>query len=429
MRSGSRGRIGLFLVLLAAYAATLGLDATPGERYSIPEAHNLLVAESIVSDADVDLRDEYRERDWSDWRDAELEPRGGRVDGRLHEPQGIGFPLLIAPAYALAGPAGVELFLAALLALAFCIAAALGRRLVPEPWATRAALVIGLSPPALGAATAVGPEGAGAMLLAGAALLALRVRDEPRTATAFWCAALVAALPWLSVKLALPAGVVALALARWLRRRQRGLAGFVSLEVVLTSAVVFVTVNDRVFGGLTPFDVVTADAPGPTGAVGVGEHLERATRLAGLWLDRDAGLLIWAPFAALAFVALWALWRSRRDRLAVAVADQIHVEVAATFLALVCAATVVVAAFLAPALTGDWFPSHNLVPVLPAGAALAAWGLRVAPARLGAVLAVLTLAASAWLLIGARVDEGAALQPPRGALPWGGAQDALPRIH
>ena len=133
-----------------------------------------------------------------------------------------------------------------------------------------------------------------------------------------------AALPWLATELLAPAAVVAVALARWLRRRQRGLAGFIALEVVLTSAVVYVTVNDRLFGGLTPHDVARG---GATGASGVGEHLERAPT-AGDRLGRpDEGLLVWSPFSLLAFVALWRLWRSRRERLAVAVVDQVDVEV------------------------------------------------------------------------------------------------------
>ncbi len=105
----------------------------------------------------------------------------------------------------------------------------------------------------------------------------------------------MAALPWLATELIAPAAVVAVALARWLRRRQRGLAGFVALEVVLTSAVIYVTVSDRLFGGLTPHDVARG---GATGASGVADHLARAPRLATTWLDPHAGLLVWSPFCA-----------------------------------------------------------------------------------------------------------------------------------
>ena len=39
----------------------------------------------------------------------------------------------------------------------------------------------------------------------------------------------------------------------------------------------------------------------------------------------------------------------------------------------------------------------------------------------------MTLAGSVWLIAGARFGDGT-LQPPRGAVPWGGVQDVLPRF-
>jgi hypothetical protein len=393
--SAVRRALPLWLALAAVYTLVWALGAGPAADLSGPEAHRLLGAESLVSDGDFDLRDEYATHAWRQFTDRPLKPAAELTDGRLVEPQGLGFELLIAPAYAVGGATGVRLLLGALAALAFCLAAALGRRLVPEPWPTRAALVVGLSPPALGAAAAISPEMAGATFVAGAALLALRVRERPQTGAAFGSAALVAALPWLAAKLVAPAAVIAVALTRWLRRRQRGMAGFVALEVALTSAVVYITVNDRLFGGLTPHHVARG---GATGASGFVEHLDRAPRLVTLWLDRHDGLLRWAPFVALAFVALWLLWRSRRERLAVAVPNQVDVEVGAAFLLLIVAAIVLVAAFLAPSLhDGAWYPARQLVPALPPLAALSAWGLRFAP-RTGAVLAALTLAASVWAL-------------------------------
>jgi hypothetical protein len=235
----------------------------------------------------------------------------------------------------------------------------------------------------------------------------------------------IAMLPWLATSLVPAAATCAVALARWLSRRRQRFAAFLSLEVVLFSGVLFITLTDRLFGGITPY----APSLSPGGALGagsLGEVLERWPRLVGWWLDRDDGMLRWAPFAALGFLALWLLWRSRRDRLAVVVGDQVHVEVAAGFLAALCAVQLVVATFLAPDLHGAWAPARLLVPIVPVGAALAAWGLRHAP-RVGAALAAVTLAGSAWLIVGARFGDGT-LQPPRGATPWGGAQDVLPRF-
>jgi hypothetical protein len=387
--SAARRALPLWLALVTVYTLTWALGVGPAARLSAPEAHRLLGAESLVSDGDLDLRDQYATRAYTKFYNKPLRPGAGLTEGRLVEPQGIGFELLIAPAYALGGVIGVRLLLGALAALAFCLAAALGRRLVPEPWPTRAALVVGLSPPALGSAAAVAPEMAGAAVLAGAALLALSVRERPVAVTAFWGALLVATLPWLAAKLAVPGAVVAIAIARWLRRRQRGMTGFIALEVVLTSAVVYLTVQDRLFGGLTPHTVARG---GVTGASSLGDYLGRAPRLLTVWGAPDDGLLLWAPFMVLAFVALGLLRRSRRDRLAVAVVDQVDVEVGAAFLATIAAAVVLVAAFLVPTLDGAWYPGRQLVPALPVLAALCAWGLRFTP-RTGAVLSALTLAA------------------------------------
>ena len=79
---------------------------------------------------------------------------GARPERRLNEPVGLGFPLLIAPAYALGGPQGVELFLAAIAALALVLAYRLALRVAPDPWALSAAAAVGLSPPLLAYGTA-----------------------------------------------------------------------------------------------------------------------------------------------------------------------------------------------------------------------------------------------------------------------------------
>jgi len=417
VRSG--GRVLLFLALLGVYALTLG-DTTAGE------ARYLLTAESIVSDGDVDVRDEYRSQVYREWIDVSepLMPVSGLTNGRLHELTGVGLPVLVAPAYALGGVVGAQLFVAALLALGFAVAAALARRLVPDPWATGGAAVVGLSPVALGWSTAVSPEPVAACLVAVAALGALRVRDRPTFRSAVAAALAIAVLPWLAVKLLPLAAVAAAALARWLRRRRRGLVAFAALEVVLTSAVALVTVNERLYGGLTPY----AAAPGsPTGASGLFDHLERGPRLLGALVDGEFGLLVWAPVVALALLGTWRLWRAWREHIEVALPGVVDVEVGGGFLAGVCAVQLAVAAFLAPSLdAGDAFPVRELVPVLPAAAALVALGLRYA-GRAGLALCLLTVAASVWLLAGARLGDGSVV-PPAGPVPWEGAGLAVAAV-
>ena len=390
---GVRRAAALWLVLFAAYAATIGLPAFGDAQFGGDEPHYLLTAESIVSDHDLDLRDEYARLAYRDWYPYVLERHGRLRDRQANEPTGAGFALLIAPAYGLGGTLAVQLLLAAIAALAFVLAAALARRVVPEPWATSAALACGLSPPALAYATTVTPEPAAGALLAAAAVLALKVRELPRIRWVAGAALALAALPWLGLQFTVAALVIALAMLRWLRRRARGFALLVELEIILFSIVMFVTVNEQLFGGFTP---AAAALPGDRlDALAAADFLDRAPRLVGLWLDRDVGVLRWAPLVALAFYALWLLWRSRRDHIARIVPERATVEVAATLCALVCAAQVLVATFVAPAMVGFFFPGRYLIAALPVAVALVAWGMRQAP-RTGTVLVALTLVTSVW---------------------------------
>ncbi|MBA2348678.1 MAG: hypothetical protein H0V81_10325, partial [Solirubrobacterales bacterium] len=108
----------IWFVLLAAYSSTLGVRASPADRYTVAETHRLLTAKSLAEDRSLELSDEYAARDWADFSDRPLVPTVPRREGRLVEPQGLGFALLSAPAYALGGARGVEVLCAALLALA-----------------------------------------------------------------------------------------------------------------------------------------------------------------------------------------------------------------------------------------------------------------------------------------------------------------------
>jgi hypothetical protein len=402
--------VALWAALFAVYAATLALPGRGTDDRTAREARYLMVAVSIQRDGDLGVADQYAARAYRVFHRGTLTPPAEPHLGRLLEPVGIGLPLLAAPLLDLGGVRAVALLCAAAMALAMTLGAALARRIVPEPWASGAALAVGLSPPVLGAATAIGPEPLGAALLAGALLLALRVRDatpHPRLPVALTCAFSLALLPWLSSDFILAGLVVAAVLVRWMVRRGRGLQAIVAAEAVVFSGIAYVSVNERLFGGIVP-NVV---AKGPvTGAEGVADNAARVTRLVTLWADPSSGLLAWAPVLALGFVALWLLWRSRHERLALAVPGQRDVEVAATLCAVVVAAQLLVAAFFARETGGPWFPGLHMLAAFPAAAALCAWGLRRAP-RVGGALALATAAITVWLI--AAVGTGATgLAPP-----------------
>jgi hypothetical protein len=418
-----RRTLALWLLLFGVYAATLGLHAFGSSEYAGDEPHYLLAAHSIVHDGDVDVRDEYRTRAYSEFYPYKLRPHGQPVKGRLNEPHGVGFPLLIAPAYAIGGARGVELFLAALAALAVALAYRLAVRVAPDPWALGAALAVGLSPPFLAYATAVYPELAAAAALAAAALLAVRLWTRVKWMDAALCFVLLGALPWLGTKF-VPAGVVIGAFAVrpiWSGRRRTLAVG--AVEVALFSVALYVAINESVYGGPTPYAADDAGATA-TDASFPGGYLARAYRLVALFLDRNYGLLRWAPVFALAFAGLWWLWRARRDGLTRAVPNLREMELTAGLCAAALGAQLLVAAFLAPTMFGFWFPPRHLVAALPLAIPLVAWGLRHAP-RVGLMLAALTVGASGWLYADVRWGDGS-LAANRPDAPFGPLSDALP---
>ncbi|WP_157591840.1 hypothetical protein [Solirubrobacter soli] len=415
---------GLWILLVAVYATTLSIPATTGLDYAGAEPHHLLAAESIVSDRDVNLTDEYAERAYASWYPRDLHTDGQVVGGRLVEPHGVGFALLIAPAYAIGGARAVQGEMLVMLALAFVLAAALARRMVPEPYATLGAGLVGLSPPALAASTVVTPGVPAAILLAGAALCALAVRERPRLRYVFGGALLLAFLPWLGWTFVAPGVVVAWALVTWTLRERRKLAAIVAGEALAASLVFYATINDRFYGGLTPRSAGIAGLPEfPVG------YVERLPRIAGLWLDRDVGLLRWAPLLALVFFAGWLLYRSRRDQLArVAPARREAEACAGLMLGIVAAQVAVVALLSTGGLRGQSFPGVPLVAALPAIAALTAWSLRHIPRVLAAVLALVTLGASTYLVLAERSGSLKGWLEVDTKLPWGPPVNVFPNF-
>ncbi|HEX4363925.1 MAG TPA: hypothetical protein VHZ75_05190 [Solirubrobacteraceae bacterium] len=417
-----RRAVAIWLVLFAAYAATIGLPAFGHSQFGGDEPHYLLTAKSIVDDGSIDLRDEYATGAYRVFYPYVLAREGRLTNEQADEPQGVGFALLIAPAYAIGGALGVQLLLAAISALAFALASRIARRVVPDPWAGGAALACGLSPPALAYSTAVTPELTAGALLAAAALLALRVRERPRIRWIAGAAVALAMLPWLGLQFLAAGLVVALAMFHWLRRRARGFALLVELEVLLFSGIMFVTINDRLFGGFTPS--AAALAGNRLEDLGLSDFLDRVPRLVALWLDRSYGVLRWAPVMALAFYALWLLWRSRRDHIARVLTERRDIEIVATLCALVCGAQAFVATFVAPTMFGFFFPGRYLIAAAPIAVALVAWGLRQAP-RAGGALVAVTLATSAWWYADLRLS-GAAIVAPRSRVPLGPLERLLP---
>ena len=355
----------LWVVLFAVYAAGLGIHARTGD-----ELVHLGIAQALIHEHKV-------------------------VDA----PQGAGFALLISPARELGGARGVELFLAAFAALGFVLSALLARRIAPEPYASGGAALAGLSAPAIAHAGSIYPELTAGTLLAGAAVCAMAVRDAPRIAPALGGGAMLAVLPWLGPLFVLPAVPIGASLYRWSRRAaataarpdrdrdRRGLPGRLRhaqrAPVRRADAVVGQPAGShrhrRADGGrLRRARAAARDAVG-----------RPRRRPAALGADLRARVLLRLAAVALPPPPARPGDRRARDRR----------SAAASLALVVVGVQLLVAAFLVPAIDGNWFPGRYLAPALPAAGALVAWGLRHAPRPVTAALAALTLLASAWVLL------------------------------
>ena len=260
------------------------------------------------------------------------------------------------------GDDGTRLVLAAVTAAAFGAAAALARVWVPDPWATRAALVAAVSP--AGLALSASSAAPAAALLAAGTLLALRTRDHPTRGRALGGAACLALAPWFGTAFAAPAALVLAALVYWTYRRGRRLYAFLALECGGATAVTLAGVA-----------VSRATAPS-RGAQGV---------LETIWF---------APATVLVAATLVLLARSRREHVSRAIPARRDAEVGAglTSLALLL---LVVAATIEPVA-----PEAGV----PLAGALTAWSMRVFP-RAGAVAAVATLGLSVAVAVALAVGS------------------------
>jgi hypothetical protein len=411
-------------VLFAAYASTLGLDAVRGHDYAGDESHYLLTTRSLATQRNFDVADDYRSRSWRSFDSAPIRPQGRLRKGGRYEPHSIGLPILATPFYALAGARAVELVVAVLLALALAWSYLLARRVVPDPWCAGAALALGLSPPLVAYGSAVLPEAVATAPLAGAALCAVRLRDQVSRRRALACFALLGTLPWLGLKFVPAALVIGFDGVRTLRRARRRLLALASVELASFSVALLVGLNEALFGGPTPHSADTAGASA-TGASTLGDYLGRTWRLPALFLDRAYGLLRWAPVAALAFAGAWTLYRTGRERLAHAIAGIAEEHGVARLCALAALAQVLVATFFVAHLNGGVFPTRELVAIAPLAVPLTALGLRRLP-RLGTALALLGVAGSVWLWVSVRT--GGALLADRPRVPWGPVTDVFPRF-
>ena len=298
--------------LAGTIALVLFTSAYASVRSILPggdEPHYLVIAESLRRDGDLAIDDNHERGDYLSFFRGELAPdylRRG-VDRRIYSIHAPGLPVLLLPAYAAFGYAGV---IAALL-IGSAWGAALLWRLVRDvtadagaAWFAWAAAV--LASPILFHAFTVFPDGvAGIAALVGVRGLAEMAgarRDRDRAAPASWTTlvtsgAALAVLPWLHTRAAVIAAALGLAIvatAIWRRTPWPRLAAFAIVPIL--SAAGWFGYFLRVYG--------TLDPSAPYGGYTQTAWAHVPAGLAGLLLDAQFGVLGVAPVFALALVGL-----------------------------------------------------------------------------------------------------------------------------
>ena len=315
--------------LAAIFLLSWGL--TTHGKYSATgdEPHYLMVAQSLWADGDLDVGNNYQQRDGALFGAAGLQPelhaRTGRT-GQILPVHDVGVPFVLLPVYVAAtklatipseavltrfrmnrGLFAYSLISLVMIALVMCAGAitinALGHAGVTERRAAGIVLVAWLSPPILSNSFLVFPEPFALLVTA----WAVREWTAPPGPWRFRDSAFVLALgvlPWMHRKYALYA-LVLLGIMLW-RRRVAGLSRKTQLRALTVFALPQLVLGFwtlHYWGNLT----------GPLALDGAPFSLSAFSHGApGIWLDRENGLLWCAPVYAL----LPAAWWLRRSELA-----------------------------------------------------------------------------------------------------------------
>ena len=381
----------LLLVFVVAVAWALlgaGARATYGARLTADEPQYVLSALSLWEDGDLDIADELADERWRSFHAVDLprqtEPRADGSELSPHDPL---LPVLLAPGVGLFGWGGARVAMALVVgALAALLTWTASTRLGVRPRvAALVAMAFCLSPPITAYGSQVYPEAVAALATTVAASALLGRPSRWRTAA--WLAAVIA-LPWLGVKyagVAVALGLVGL----W---RDRRLAVPVLVVAALAGGM-YLAFHQAVYGGWTVYAAGDHFVGGEFTVVGNDpDHLARSVRLLGLLVDRDFGLVAWAPAFLLAVPAV--AWFARRggDARVVLLAPLAAGYATATWVALT--------------MHGWWWPGRQTVVVLPLAVLAVASFVDGRTARTWAVAVAGGVGALTWLWLTIEATHG-----------------------
>jgi hypothetical protein len=287
------------LVVLAVYLALVPFVARTW-RATGDEPHYLLTSHSLVEDGDLDLRNNYDRQDYLNFYfspDLDRQIRTNRAGQEILNHY-LGLPLLIAPAYWLAGRFGVLVFQTLLGGLVAALSCRLALHVSRDPRASvLGVFFVAFSPPLFMYQYLVYPELIGALLTTLVIYLAIS-RDKPSTAVGLLAVAGLVALPWFNRRF-VPLALCLALLVSWAWRRRRGglgrpsLWGVAALSGSIASAVALLWLASQLAAPLR-VDFVPPET----------SYWFRLGRGVGWLVDQQRGLFVFGPIY---LVGLWGL--------------------------------------------------------------------------------------------------------------------------
>jgi hypothetical protein len=377
----------VFVVSLALYLG-LGLYSARETGVGGDEPHYLIITESLLRDHDLKIENNHQRRDYRAFYPGELRPdffeRG--MNGEIYSIHAPGLPVLILPAYAVAGRFGVVALMALIAALTMRAVFDLAERMAGRQAAVLTWLASGFTVPFIPHAWMIFPELPGALLVAWAALWVIETTERSPARWA-WRGVALSVLPWLHTKFIVFLAIFGAALAWRLLRRPRLLIAF-ALPVATLAALwlysfyaIYGSFNPEApYGSYTGIYVLTSNIP----------H-----GLLGLFFDQKFGLFFYSPIFLTSVAGAWLMLRRSETR----------------FLGVVLLAAI--AAFVGSTARlymfwgGSSAPARFLVPLVPCLAPL------VATAFAHAKDAISRAVVGLWLGISVAVAMAAAIQPSR----------------
>lgn len=323
-RVGARARreqlLGALITLAAGLLLLMGAPPTQGD-----EPHYLLVTHSIWQDGDIDLADDYAAREDLAFHRGAISPhyKPGLDEGSRYSMHGVGYPLLLLPAYAIGrrvdgGSASVllaRLLQVVVLALAAWLLVGWAAEHTDPRSALGGTLLVTVLAPVVFAPVSLFPE-TPAMFLAVAGFIAARSRSR---AGAMVGGLAVAVLPWMGVKYIPLAGAVAVGalIAAGRRPGPRQLAAVLAPLAISLGGHALFTLS--LYGSLSPSAIYLGADPAFGRQPGYGADWWAYVRdwpgalrtLIGYFFDQKEGLFLLAPQYLLAAAGVGAAWRRR----------------------------------------------------------------------------------------------------------------------